>query len=146
MHRQVDHDPSLLANLSGKTVIVTGGAAGIGAATVKLCNAQSANTVIADLEHTKTAAEAAIKELPYPEKALFAPANILDWQQMNAMFKQVIAKFGRVDVVVANAGTIESAMVLDLDNVEADGEPKEPNEAYKVIDINLKGTFNSASL
>ena len=143
MHRQIDANPGLLANLAGKTVIVTGGAAGIGAATIKICNSQGANVVIADLEHTRAAAEVAIKDLPQPEKALFAPANILNWQQMNGMFKQVIERFGRVDVVVANAGTMESAMVLDLDNVEADGEPKEPTEAYKVIDINLKGTLNS---
>lgn len=143
MHQQIDINPELLTRYAKKTVIVTGGAAGIGAATVRLCNDNGANVVIADLEHARSSAEALIKDLKHPNNAVYIPANILDWHQMNGMFKQTVEKFGRVDIAVANAGTIESSMVLDLDNVEADGEPKEPKEAYKVIDINLKGTLNS---
>ncbi|OAL38857.1 hypothetical protein AYO20_02063 [Fonsecaea nubica] len=145
-YRQIDHDPGLLASLGGRTVIVTGGAAGIGAATIKLCNGNGANVVIADLEHTRYAAKAVAAALPHPEKALFVPADILDWQQMRAVFEKTVERFGRVDVVVANAGTMESAMVLDLDDTEADGSPKEPREAYKVIDVNLKGTLNTLKL
>ncbi|KAH0835377.1 short chain dehydrogenase/reductase [Fonsecaea pedrosoi] len=144
-YRQIDHDPGLLASLGGKTVIVTGGAAGIGTATVKLCNSNGANVVMADLEHTRYAAKAVVADLAHPDKALFVPADILDWRQMRGVFEKTVERFGRVDVVVANAGTMESAMVLDLDDTEADGSPKEPREAYKVIDVNLKGTLNSKS-
>lgn len=144
-YRQIDDEPDLLADLGQKTVIVTGGAAGIGAATVRLCNSRHANVVIADLEHTRSAAQAAIADLPYPENALFAAVDILDWQQMRDTFEKAVKRFGRIDIVVANAGRMESAMVLDLDDTEADGAPKEPREAYNVIDINLKGTLNSKS-
>lgn len=42
-----------LKNLAGKTVIITGGANGIGAETVRFFNSHEANTVIADLERTR---------------------------------------------------------------------------------------------
>lgn len=145
MHHQITLDPNILQGLSGKTAIITGGAAGIGAATVKLFSSHGASVVIADLEQTRSAASAVVGRLHKPEKAMFIAANILNWQQMNNLFKQSVETFGHVDIVVANAGTIESKPVLDLDDVEADGEPKEPVEGYRVIDINLKGTLNSES-
>lgn len=143
MHQQVQLNANLMEGLASQTAIVTGGAAGIGAATARLLNSKGANVVIADLESARSAAEATISDFPTPSSAIFVPANILDWSQMNALFKETIRAFGRVDVVVANAGTMESKMVLDLDDVQEDGEPKEPTEAFKVIDINLKGTLNS---
>jgi NAD(P)-dependent dehydrogenase (short-subunit alcohol dehydrogenase family) len=65
-----------LAGLNGKTVIVTGGAGGIGAATAKVFNLHGANVVIADVSSSNEAAQKLIASLPYPEKALFYPVNI----------------------------------------------------------------------
>ncbi|ETN39396.1 uncharacterized protein HMPREF1541_05619 [Cyphellophora europaea CBS 101466] len=146
MHNQISLDGELLGELTSKTAIVTGGAGGIGAATVKLLSSKGANVVLADLESSRSAAESLISGLSKPDKALFVPCNILDWPQMNDAFKSAISVFGRVDIVVANAGTMESKMVLDLDDDHEDGEPKEPTEAYRVIDINLKGTLNTLKL
>jgi hypothetical protein len=145
MHRQVPLISAMLTELAGKTAIVTGGAGGIGAATVKLMHSNGANVVIADLEEARSAAESLIEDLGDLAKAAFIPTNILDWSQMNGLFKETLSRFGTVDIVVANAGTMETKKVLDLDDVQEDGEPKEPSEAYRVIDINLKGTLNSES-
>jgi NAD(P)-dependent dehydrogenase (short-subunit alcohol dehydrogenase family) len=145
MHSQVSLQESLLDSLAAKTVVITGGAAGIGAATSKLMASKGANVVIADLKSTKAAAEALISDFPDPSKAIFRPADILDWHQMNDWFKDAVSAFGSIDVVVANAGIMESRTVLDIDDVQDDGEPKAPTEAFNVIDINLKGTLNSES-
>lgn len=139
----VQFDPSLLANVAGKTVLTTGGANGIGAATVSLFNSHGATVIIADLEHTRPAAESLIATLTYPDKALYLPANTLNWQQMTSAFNQTVQRFGRVDIVIANAGVMESNATLDFDDVDEDGNLRESVEAFKVIDVNLKGTLNS---
>jgi NAD(P)-dependent dehydrogenase (short-subunit alcohol dehydrogenase family) len=96
----------------------------------------------------RSAAEAVVASLAEsarPAQAIFIPVNILDWADMVSLFRSTKDKFGSIDVVVANAGVMESSLLLESPDVDENGEPKEPTEAYKVIDINLKGTFNSKS-
>ncbi|RBQ79063.1 hypothetical protein FVER14953_03663 [Fusarium verticillioides] len=130
-----------LSTLAGKTVIITGGANGIGAETVKLFNSYGANTVIADLERTRAAAESLIQSLQHPS-ALFISVNILVWDEMRALFSQCISHFGTIDIVVANAGIMESTSLFDIENVDKQGELRESIEGFRVIDVNLKGTIN----
>lgn len=144
MH-QLDPDPHQLENIQGQTVIITGSARGIGAATAAVFNKHGANVVIADLPHLGDSAEALIKSLEHPGKATFVSTNIIEWKQMVHLFEETIAKFGKVDIVVANAGIMESNTVLDVE-LDQDGKPLESIEAIKVMDVNLKGTFNSEPL
>ena len=136
-------DLHTLSTLAGKTVIVTGGANGIGAETVRLFNSHGANTVIADLEHTRAEGEAVIRSLQHPTSALFITVNILIWDQIKALFSQCIQHFGKIDIVVANAGIMESQSLFDIENVDEQGELRESTEGFRVIDVNLKGTINS---
>lgn len=140
------HDTAFLQHLAGKTTIVTGGSNGIGAHTVKLFSSQGSNVVIADLESTVVEAEALIDSLPHPSSALFVPTNILDWEQMKLLFRRTIEHFSRVDIVVANAGIMESKNIFDLVAVDNQGELQESVEGFRVLDVNLKGTLNSKSL
>ncbi|KAH8892588.1 dehydrogenase with different specificitie, partial [Thozetella sp. PMI_491] len=142
----VEPSAALLEQAAGKTVIITGAANGIGAAAAALFNTHGATVVIADLEPCRAAAEAVIKTLPYPEKARYLPANILNWAQMKDLFKVVVAKTGGIDIVVANAAIMETSPVMDVAAVDELGEPLEPVEAYRVIDVNLKGTLNTLRL
>jgi NAD(P)-dependent dehydrogenase (short-subunit alcohol dehydrogenase family) len=144
MH-QVEFDPSNLHALTSRTVIITGGAGGIGAAAAKVFNEHGANVVIADIPVFEEKANQIIASLPHPSQALFVPVDILNWEQMTTLFKRTIQVFGALHVVVANAGTMESAEVLNLDDVDGDGNLRESHEAFKVIDVNLKGTLNSMS-
>lgn len=143
MSAQAWLDLSLQHQVSGKTVIITGGANGIGAATATLYNRHNANVVIADLPASRASAEVLIKTFAHPERSIFLPVDILDWTQMNGIFKQVIKLFGCIDVVVANAGIMESSPVLDLEGVDSNGDLLESREAFRVLDVNIKGTFNS---
>ncbi|KAG9503725.1 hypothetical protein J7337_003678 [Fusarium musae] len=135
-----------LSTLAGKTVIITGGANGIGAETVKLFNSYGANTVIADLERTRAAAESVIRSLQHPSSALFISVNVLVWDEMRALFSQCISHFGNIDIVVANAGIMESTSLFDIENVDEQGELRESIEGFRVIDVNLKGTINTLRL
>lgn len=142
---KVHLDPDLLWQAAGKTVIITGGANGIGAATAALYNRHGASVVIADLPAAQPAADTLIPTLSHPDRAMFVPTNILDWAQMTRLFKQAKERFGRIDIVVANAAIMETAPVLDLDAVNENGELLESQEAFRVIDVNIKGTLNSKS-
>ena len=58
------------------------------------------------------------------------------------MFRRGVDEFGLIDIVIANAGIMESQEFYKFQEDE-NGELKEPVEAHKVIDVNLKGTMNS---
>jgi NAD(P)-dependent dehydrogenase (short-subunit alcohol dehydrogenase family) len=143
---KVEFDPQHLRQAASKTVIITGGANGIGAATARLYNSHGSNVVVADLSPCRSAAESLISSFPHPELASFMPANILDWAQMTHLFKETVRRFGHVDIVVANAGIMETSPVLDPSAVDDKGELLESTEAFNVIDVNLKGTLNSEIL
>ncbi|KAG5791380.1 hypothetical protein H9Q69_009574 [Fusarium xylarioides] len=139
-------DRHSLSTLSGKTVIITGGANGIGAETVRLFNSYGANTVIADLGRTRAEAESVIRSLQHPSSALFISVNILVWDEMRALFSQCISRFCNIDIVVANAGIMESQSLFDIENIDEQGELRESAEGFRVIDVNLKGTINTLRL
>lgn len=123
-------------------MIVTGGAGGIGAQTICAYHSAGCNVVIADLPFAKDAAEKFISELSDPRRAMFHATNIINWDDMRALFRETKSRFGQVDVVVANAGLMESKGFYEFEEDEG-GELKEPSEAYRVVDVNLKGTMNS---
>lgn len=134
-------DPSIIdQDLTGKTVIVTGGSNGIGAETVRVFYARGANVVIADLPSTASSATSLLRSLDgdSSSRSLYVPANTVVWEDMKAVYSKTIERFGSVEIVVANAGIMESRPFFDMDNLD-----KEPSEAYRVIDVNVKGTMNS---
>ncbi|CAO2653233.1 Nn.00g026440.m01.CDS01 [Neocucurbitaria sp. VM-36] len=134
-----------LPNGNPKTVIVTGGASGIGAQTIRTYYSHGCNVIIADLPQAKDAANALISSLPDPKRALYHPTNIVNWEDMKGLFREAKARFGQVDIVVANAGLMESKGFFDFEEDE-NGELKEPSEAWRIIDVNLKGTMNTLRL
>lgn len=137
---------NVLAQLASKTVIVTGGAGGIGAATAKVFNANGANVVIADIPGSQETAQKLIASFPYPEKAVFTPVDILNWEQMLDLFRGTVDRFGSIDTVVANAGIMEKTETLDIDSTDDQGNLLESTGAFKVIDVNVKGTLNTLRL
>jgi NAD(P)-dependent dehydrogenase (short-subunit alcohol dehydrogenase family) len=132
----------VLPNGRPKTIIVTGGAGDIGAQTIRSYHSVGCNVVIADLPFAKDAAEKLISSLSDSTRAMYQPTDITNWENMRALFREAKRRFGQVDVVVANAGLMESKGFFDFEEDES-GELREPTEAYKIIDVNLKGTMNS---
>ncbi|KAL4925276.1 uncharacterized protein BDV17DRAFT_300437 [Aspergillus undulatus] len=137
---------STLAQLAGKTVIITGGAGGIGAATAKVFNEHGANVIIADIPSSCDLAEKAIASFPYPENAIFISVDILNWEQMLSLFLRAVDRFGTIDTVIANAGIMEKTETLDLESTDEQGNLLESTGAFNVIDVNVKGTLNTLRL
>lgn len=133
-----------LSNAKGQTVIITGAGNGIGAETARLFHQHGANVVIADLPGSKDAAEELISTLS-SDRAIFIPTNILSWTDMVSLFKTTKEKYGRIDIVIANAGLMESTHLFDL-GLDSNEDPIEPKEHHRVIDVNVKGTMNTLTL
>ncbi len=121
--------------MQDKVCLVTGGAAGIGKATAERFAAEGAKVLICDL------AEDAGKQVAEAIGGKFYKVDISDRGAVQAWIEGVIAEFGKVDVLVNNAGVIRDGQLVKVKNGEL---VKEMSEADwdMVIDVNLKGTFN----
>ncbi|KAJ5355927.1 hypothetical protein N7517_010536 [Penicillium concentricum] len=115
-------DQASFSQSAGKTVLITGAARGIGAATAILFNSHGANVVLADLPQLRDSAEEVIqKQMQFPNRAIFVSTNIVNWAELTACFETAITTFRKVDIVIANAGIMECESVLDMDNVDENG-------------------------
>jgi NAD(P)-dependent dehydrogenase (short-subunit alcohol dehydrogenase family) len=95
-----------MGRLAGKVAIVTGGAGGIGSATVRALAADGARVVIADLDATKAkAVEAEI------EGSLALEVDLADEASVVSLVERTVAAFGRIDVLHNNAALTSAAML-----------------------------------
>jgi 3-oxoacyl-[acyl-carrier protein] reductase len=123
--------------LKDKVTLVTGGAAGIGKATALRFAEEGAKVVICDVN--EEAGKALLAELG-PESR-FYKVNVANRQEVQAWVDDVVAHYGRVDVLINNAGILRDGMFVRV----KDGQlVKQMEEAAwdAVIDVNLKGVFN----
>src|SRR5437667_9573745 len=117
--------------LEGKIAIITGGSRGIGAAIAKRLAADGANVAIT---YTKGADAAAsvVKEIERAgPKAMASQADATDAAAVEAAVEKTVATFGRLDVLVNNAGTAIPKTFAETTLEELD----------RLIDINIRGTF-----
>ncbi len=125
--------------LKDKVTLITGGASGIGKATAELFAREGAKVVICDVN--EEAGKALVAQLG--NDATFYKVNVADRQAVQAWVDDVVARYGRVDVLVNNAGVTRDGLFVKV----KDGElVKQMEEAAfdLVVDINLKGVFNCA--
>jgi len=122
-----------MKNLAGKYCIVTGAGKGIGKAIAqRFLEEQAAG--IAILEWNLELANATAKELdPTGEKVIAIRCNVADSQQVKEAIDQVVAAFGRIDVLVNNAGITRDRIFHKMTD----------DEWNAVIDVNLNGVFNT---
>lgn len=122
--------------LSGKVALITGSARGIGKAiALELAN-HGANIVINDIlienEINKTLEE--IKQST--NKAIGIRTDITKLDEVESMVKEIINKFGKIDVLINNAGITRDSLLIRMKEGDWDA----------VININLKGTFNCSKV
>jgi 3-oxoacyl-[acyl-carrier protein] reductase len=121
--------------LQDKVCLITGGAAGIGKATARRFAEEGAKAVICDLAEEageKTAAELDVD---------FYKVNVADRQEVQAWVENVVEKYGRVDVIVNNAGVLRDGMLVRVKEGELVKQMSE-EQFDLVISVNLKGVFN----
>jgi NAD(P)-dependent dehydrogenase (short-subunit alcohol dehydrogenase family) len=121
-------------DFTGRTVVVTGGARGIGAGYVRAFCRRGANVVIADVN--KSDGQALAKELDTDQPgALFVPTDVADEDSTRDMAEAAIARFGRIDALVNNA-----AIYQDLQSKTSfDQIPAE--EWDRVMAVNVGGIW-----
>jgi NAD(P)-dependent dehydrogenase (short-subunit alcohol dehydrogenase family) len=117
--------------LKDKVAVVTGGASGIGEASVVDMVAEGAWVVIADMDEARGEALAARLDKTREGSAAFQPVDVKDEKQVETLFQVTLARLERVDVVFNNAGIGHMAA--------ADSYPT--TDWQRVIDINLTGLF-----
>ncbi len=125
--------------LKDKVTLITGGASGIGKAAAETFAREGAKVVICDVN--EEAGKALVAQLG--NDATFYKVNVADRQEVQAWVDDVVARYGRVDVLINNAGITRDGLFVKM----KDGElVKQMEEAAfdLVLDINLKGVFNCA--
>ena len=115
--------------LKDQVAIVTGAASGIGKEIARTYAREGARVVIADLN--QTAADATAAELGGPEKALAVAMDVTDEQQVESGVARTVEQFGKIDVLVSNAGI---QIVAPLDEFEF-------ASWKKLLSIHLDGAF-----
>lgn len=122
-------------DLTGKTIVITGAASGIGKATALACAAAGGNVVVNDVDGERIATTVSEIEAATPgAAALGVAADIRDGGEVADLYDQAVARFGRLDGVVANAGiTGERKPVTELDF----------DSWNAVMAVNLHGTFHT---
>ncbi|MBN8441930.1 MAG: 3-oxoacyl-ACP reductase FabG [Thauera sp.] len=117
--------------LLNKVCIITGSANGIGLAAVRKFAAEGAIVVVCDLNADQVVE--AVKGIEVNGgKAAGYVVNVTDRATVDAMVADVKAKFGRIDVLVNNAGITKDARLVKMTEAQFDA----------VIAVNLKGVFN----
>ena len=119
-------------NFENKTAVITGGSRGIGLAIAKKLAESGANIAVLYVGD-ETEGKAAKAELEqYGTKVEQYFCDVSDFEKSKAVCEQVIAEFGKVDILINNAGITRDKLVLNMDE----------NDFDAVINVNLKGTFN----
>jgi len=119
--------------LKDKVAIITGSARGIGQATALKFAKEGARVVVCDLDR-KAVDEVVAEIVAAGGQAIGFTVNVTDKASIAAMVKGVTDKYGRIDVLVNNAGIVDDAMFRKMSDEQFD----------RVIDVNLKGTYNCA--
>ncbi len=118
-------------SLKGKVAIVTGGNSGIGKAISLGLAKAGANIVIDYVVHPEATEELDREIAALGSVAIGVEADISRVESLQALVQAAVAKFGRLDIMVNNAGVETRTSVLDTSEEQYD----------KVLDINLKSAF-----
>ncbi|MBT8766033.1 SDR family NAD(P)-dependent oxidoreductase [Metapseudomonas boanensis] len=144
--------------LKGKVALVTGAGSGMGRATAELFAAEGASVVVVDID--EAAAQRTVAGLANREDCLAAACDIADGESVVRLFAEVEKRYGRLDVLVNNAGLgqvpgdgfdkYQQRLAKRSEQLAAGAEPDVFTDMIvdltdagwqRIVDINLNGTF-----
>ena len=118
--------------LAGKVVVITAAAGtGIGSATARRCLAEGASVAISDQHARRLAAAEQELAAQFGDRVWSACCDVTDEEQVGALVAGAAERFGRIDVMVNNAGLGGTSSVLEMTD----------EQWLRVVDITLTGTF-----
>ena len=127
---------SISIDLSGKVAIVTGGNSGIGAAVVLALAEAGANVVIDYVAHPEATEELERQVVALGDKAIGVDADISTVEGIQSLVDAAVSTFGKLDIMVNNAGMETRTSVLDTTEKQYD----------TVLAVNLKSAFFGTQL
>ncbi len=117
--------------LTDRIALVTGGAQGLGAAICLRLAREGCDVVVADLNREQAEQTALAVANETGRRAIALPVNVADEEQVRDMVDAVVSEFGRLDILVANAGVVRSSPVDEMSL----------RDWKLVMDVNLTGYF-----
>jgi 3-oxoacyl-[acyl-carrier protein] reductase len=125
--------PTASQRLAGKVSLITGAAQGIGLATALKFAQEGAIVIVCDVK--QAAVDEAVKQCAaLGTQALGFVVDVTQRDMVDTTVKSVLDKFGRIDVLVNNAGITQDARLQKMTLEQFD----------RVIDVNLRGVFHCA--
>jgi len=122
--------------LGGKVAIVTGSSRGIGRATAIELAKEGASLVVNNDRQIQEALETldALRKLGH--KAIYFKADVSNIEEANEMFEAAVKEYGKIDILINNAGIIKDAFLKDMNE----------EDWHSVISVILNGTYNCTKL
>ncbi|KAG9459088.1 hypothetical protein H6P81_003596 [Aristolochia fimbriata] len=119
--------------LEGKVAVVTGGASGIGASTVRLLHREGAKVVIADIQDELGRAIAAELGPSDEQHCVFVHCDVTKETDVRDAVDAAVSRFGKLDIMFNNAGVVDPWKPSIRDNEKSDFE--------RVLAVNVTGVF-----
>ena len=123
-----------MMDLTDKVAVVTGAAQGIGRAIAETLAKRGADVLLADLSVEKARAAAKGIVADTGRRAIAVHVDVADNASAKAMIDHAIAEFGRIDILINNAGTTRDNLIMRMSEADWD----------LIINVNLKGAWNCA--